>query len=199
MSLVQDIENLLPQTQCQSCGYSGCRPYAQALVSGQAQINQCPPGGVHTLRALGELMKVHWQPFVADMEKQYRPPAVAKIREEACIGCTKCIQACPVDAIIGTTKKMHQIIPWECTGCGLCVEPCPVDCIDILPLDEEKFDKEKARIRYESRQMRKEKLEREKQTHYLEKSRETLNAQHSKIDYIQEAMMRIHQKKNHHD
>jgi electron transport complex protein RnfB len=195
MSLVQDIENVLPQTQCGSCGYAGCRPYAQALVAKEAQINQCPPGGLSTLRALGELLKVQWQAYAKEMEQQQRPPAVAVIREEACIGCTKCIQACPVDAIIGSTKKMHEIIPWECTGCGLCVEPCPVDCIEIHPLETVQFDKEKARNRYEARQMRKEKAEREKQKNYLEKSRENLMQEGSKRDYIQEALMRVHSKK----
>jgi electron transport complex protein RnfB len=199
MSLVQDIEKVLPQTQCQSCGYAGCRPYAQALVSGEAKINQCPPGGVETLKALGKLLKIDPKDYLADMEKSLRPPQAAVIQKEACIGCTKCIQACPVDAIIGSSKKMHHIISWECTGCGLCVEPCPVDCIEMIDIEKPVYDKDKAKLRYEARQMRQEQLAREKQKQYLEKSRPALDQSATKIDYIQEALKRVQNKKNSHE
>lgn len=199
MSLVQDIENLLPQTQCQACGFPGCRPYAQALVAGQAEINQCPPGGVETLKALGERLKKDWKPFEAEMQKQHRPPGTVVIDEKTCIGCTKCIQACPVDAIIGAAKTLHQVIPWECTGCGLCIEPCPVDCIEWVPIKAIAYDKEKARTRYEASQMRKEQLERDKQQQYLEKSQLNTKNLTSKKDYIQEALLRVQNKKNQHE
>ncbi len=131
MSLIQRIDALLPQTQCGKCGHTGCRPYAQGLAAGEA-INKCPPGGEETIAALAQLLKV---PVIAlDTERGSAPPQVAFIREAECIGCTKCIQACPVDAIVGAAKLMHTVIASECTGCDLCLAPCPVDCIDLLPL-----------------------------------------------------------------
>lgn len=196
MSLIQDIENLLPQTQCQACGYAGCRPYAQALVAKEASINKCPPGGVKTLQALGERLNQDWRPFEKDMRIQQRPAGTIVIDDKTCIGCTKCIQACPVDAIIGSAKTLHQVIPWECTGCGLCIEPCPVDCIEWVPTETIQYDKQKARLRFEAAQMRKEQLEREKQLQYLEKSRLNTPGETSKKDYIQEALLRVKNKKN---
>ncbi|MGQ8364057.1 electron transport complex subunit RsxB [Glaciecola sp. 1036] len=132
--LVDQIDNILPQTQCGQCGYPGCRPYAEAIANGD-EINKCPPGGEATIKELADLMGVEAKPLDAahgteDVKK------VAYIREAECIGCTKCIQACPVDAIIGAAKQMHTVIIDECTGCDLCVEPCPVDCIDMVPLAE---------------------------------------------------------------
>ncbi len=131
MSLIQRIDALLPQTQCGKCGHPGCKPYAEGLAKGEA-INKCPPGGNETIAALANLLQV---PIIAlDPERGTAPPQVAFIREAECIGCTKCIQACPVDAIVGAAKLMHTVISAECTGCDLCVAPCPVDCIDLLPL-----------------------------------------------------------------
>lgn len=131
MSLIQRIDALLPQTQCGKCGHPGCKPYAEGLAKGEA-INKCPPGGSETIAALAKLLQV---PVIAlDPERGSAPPQVAYIREAECIGCTKCIQACPVDAIVGAAKLMHTVISAECTGCDLCVAPCPVDCIDLLPL-----------------------------------------------------------------
>jgi len=126
------INDLLPQTQCGQCGYPGCKPYAQAIAEGDA-INKCPPGGAATIAALAELLDVEPLPLDAAEET---PPRVAYIREAECIGCTKCIRACPVDAIVGAAKLMHTVIADECTGCDLCLEPCPVDCIEMrdLPL-----------------------------------------------------------------
>jgi len=106
MSLLQDIERVLPQTQCQACGGNGCRPYAQALASGVTTIDKCPPGGVQTLKALARLLKVDAKPYLESFDSSYRPPSQAKIDEKACIGCAKCIKYCPVDAIIGTAKHM---------------------------------------------------------------------------------------------
>lgn len=131
MSLIQRIDALLPQTQCGKCGHPGCKPYAEGLAKGEA-INKCPPGGSETIAALASLLQV---PVIAlDPERGTAPAQVAYIREAECIGCTKCIQACPVDAIVGAAKLMHTVISAECTGCDLCVAPCPVDCIDLLPL-----------------------------------------------------------------
>jgi electron transport complex protein RnfB len=133
--LVSRIDALLPQTQCGQCGHPGCRPYAEAIARGEP-FNRCPPGREHTVAALAALL--HEQPLPLDIDGPSKPRAVAFIREAECIGCTKCIQACPVDAILGSAKLMHTVIADECTGCDLCVEPCPVDCIDLLPLPAER-------------------------------------------------------------
>ncbi len=130
--LVEQLDAILPQTQCGQCGYPGCRPYAEAIANGD-DINKCPPGGEATVKELADLMGVEPKPLDEDAITEKR---VAYIREDECIGCTKCIQACPVDAIIGAAKHMHTVITSECTGCDLCVEPCPVDCIDMLPVEE---------------------------------------------------------------
>ena len=131
MSLIQLIDALLPQTQCGKCGHPGCKPYAQGIAQGEA-INKCPPGGTETIAALANLLRV---PVVElDTARGEAPPQVAFIREAECIGCTKCIQACPVDAILGAAKLMHTVLVDECTGCDLCVAPCPVDCIEMRPL-----------------------------------------------------------------
>lgn len=126
------IDRLLPQTQCGQCGYPGCMPYADAIASGGAPINLCPPGGEQTIRYLAELLGRNFKPLAPQLtpETQNR---VALIDEELCIGCVKCIKVCPVDAIIGARGVMHTVMPKPCTGCGLCVEPCPVDCITIVP------------------------------------------------------------------
>lgn len=132
--VVERINALLPQTQCGQCGHPGCKPYAEAMASGEA-INRCPPGGQATINALAELLDR--EPATLDPahgEGQHKPEQVAFVREEECIGCTKCIQACPVDAIVGAARFTHTVIADECTGCDLCVEPCPVDCIDMIPV-----------------------------------------------------------------
>ena len=122
----------MPQTQCGQCGYPGCRPYAEAIANGD-EVNKCPPGGEATVKELADLMGVEAKPLAGGEAKE-PIKTVAYIREDECIGCTKCIQACPVDAIIGATRQMHTVLIDECTGCDLCVEPCPVDCIDMLPV-----------------------------------------------------------------
>ncbi|MEE9265161.1 MAG: RnfABCDGE type electron transport complex subunit B [Gammaproteobacteria bacterium] len=126
------IDALLPQTQCIQCGFPSCREYAEALVAGQAELNRCPPGGTATIAALA--LALGREPKALDPAcGDERPWVVARIDEAACIGCTLCIQACPVDAILGTAKRMHTVIESECTGCELCLDPCPVDCIDLAP------------------------------------------------------------------
>lgn len=130
--VIDQIEAELPQTQCGQCGYPGCRPYAEAIAAGEA-INKCPPGGEATIRALADLLGVEAPPLDAEHGEEI-PPRVAYIREDECIGCTKCIQACPVDAILGAARQMHTVLVDECTGCDLCVEPCPVDCIEMRPI-----------------------------------------------------------------
>lgn len=127
--IVEQINELLPQTQCGQCGYPGCKPYAEAIANGD-KINKCPPGGQATVQALADLLDVEAEPL--DAPEGEKPRMVAYIREAECIGCTKCLQACPVDAIVGAAKQMHTVIVDECTGCDLCVAPCPVDCIDML-------------------------------------------------------------------
>ncbi|UDM49428.1 electron transport complex subunit RsxB [Cupriavidus sp. MP-37] len=132
-SLADRLEALLPQTQCTKCGFSGCRPYAEAMASGEAACNRCPPGGAQGIARLATLLGT--EPLPLDPERgSEQPRAVARIDESLCIGCTLCIQACPVDAIAGAAKQMHTVIPELCTGCDLCVPPCPVDCIDMVPV-----------------------------------------------------------------
>ena len=130
--VVDQVNALLPQTQCGQCSYPGCRPYAEAIVAGGA-INKCPPGGEATIHQLADLLNLEPLPLDAEHGVE-KPKTVAYIHEDECIGCTKCIQACPVDAILGAAKLMHTVIASECTGCDLCVEPCPVDCIDMIEL-----------------------------------------------------------------
>lgn len=130
-NLVDRIDALLPQTQCTRCGYPACRPYAEAIAHGEAAINRCPPGGMAGVRALAALTGQPVIPLDPECGEEL-PPRVALIDEAACIGCTKCIQACPVDAIVGASKQMHTVIADLCTGCELCVPPCPVDCIAMV-------------------------------------------------------------------
>ena len=130
--LTSSINGLLPQTQCGACGYPDCRSYAEAIVAGAADIHQCPPGGTHTVNLLADLLQ-GTALFQRTEPSGDQPPLVAIIDEQLCIGCVKCINACPVDAIIGAARQMHTIMPKVCTGCGLCIAPCPVDCITLVP------------------------------------------------------------------
>ncbi|MEO8992926.1 MAG: RnfABCDGE type electron transport complex subunit B [Nitrosospira sp.] len=178
--LVAEIDAILPQTQCRRCGYSGCAPYAKAIAEGHANINQCPPGGDEGIRKLAELLGI--RPMALDpLYGIHKPRMVALIDEQPCIGCTLCIQACPVDAIAGASGHAHTVIAAECTGCELCVAPCPVDCISMIPskaraansashgdaktddlpiFEDDRQVADRARARYQFRQQR---LEREKQ------------------------------------
>jgi electron transport complex protein RnfB len=150
--LAERIDALLPQTQCTKCGYDGCRPYAEAIARGEADINQCPPGGEAGVAKLAALTGREAKPL-NPANGLYRPPQVAVIDEAVCIGCTKCIAACPVDAIVGASKLMHTVIaPW-CTGCELCIPPCPVDCIALAPVAALPAA-DKSRARFEARRSR---------------------------------------------
>jgi electron transport complex protein RnfB len=133
--LADKVDSILPQTQCGQCTYPGCRPYAEAIAKGEAPINQCPPGGETTMLALADLLDVEPLALDEELSENADIPTVAVIIEKDCIGCTLCIQACPVDAIVGSAKHMHTVIESECTGCDLCLPPCPVDCIIMRPID----------------------------------------------------------------
>jgi electron transport complex protein RnfB len=130
-ALVDRLDRLLPQTQCTRCGYAGCRPYAEALAAGRADIDQCPPGGAATAAALAALLGREPKPVNAAFGSE-GPPKVAVIDETVCIGCAKCLPACPVDAIVGARRQLHTVIAAECSGCELCLPPCPVDCITLV-------------------------------------------------------------------
>ena len=133
--IVEKIDAVLPQTQCGQCGYAGCRPYAEAIAAGEAEINLCPPGGETGVMTLAELLGR--DPTLLNTASAVeKPKMLAVIDEQSCIGCTLCIQACPVDAILGAAKHMHTVIARECTGCELCIAPCPVDCIHMTPIAE---------------------------------------------------------------
>ncbi|GGI86858.1 RnfABCDGE type electron transport complex subunit B [Legionella impletisoli] len=202
MPTVSEIDALLPQTQCGECDFKGCRPYAEALANGSVTIDRCPPGGVETLKALGRLLEVDSTPYVERVSKNTRLPSLAVIREPECIGCTKCIQACPVDAIIGGAKQMHTVLEHECTGCGLCVEPCPVDCIDMVSLPAPQFDKTISRERFQAREVRLLREQHEKQQLYREKRKlAALKAgeeqdKQAKNHYILQALARVQAKRN---
>ena len=155
--LAERINALLPQTQCTKCGYTGCQPYAQAIADNQTDINRCPPGGAAGIAALAQLLD---RPVLELDEScgKHVPLQVALIDEQHCIGCTLCIQACPVDAILGANKFMHTVLPNDCTGCDLCIAPCPVDCISMVTVEPARTwttqDAELARTRFERRQIR---------------------------------------------
>jgi electron transport complex protein RnfB len=168
--LAERIDRALPQTQCKQCGFAGCAPYAQAIASGRAPINRCPPGGESVIRKLARLTG---EPVIEPDRAcgSYKPRHIAVIDEQDCIGCTLCIQACPVDAIVGAAKLMHTVIRSECTGCELCLPPCPVDCIRLEPAPwttlaivagKKRQAQRTARRRFEQRAIR---LERNKREH----------------------------------
>lgn len=162
--MIDQINALLPQTQCRRCGFNGCLPYAEAIASGSADINQCPPGGEEGVVELAKLLGVKPKPLNPNFGVS-KPRHIAYIVEQDCIGCAKCIAACPVDAILGAAKFMHTVITSECTGCELCIAPCPVDCIEMKALPStrkvEKIEKLQlalsAKRRYDARNLRREK------------------------------------------
>jgi len=156
---IDQLEDLLPQTQCGLCEYTGCRPYAAAIVTDGEAIDRCLPGGVRTLERLATATGQGHEHLIEGMKKKEKPAMLAVIREEECIGCTKCIQACPVDAIIGASKQMHTIIVDACNGCELCLPPCPVDCIDLLELparapEQQDVLAKQSKTRFEQRENR---------------------------------------------
>ena len=181
-TLIDRIDVLLPQTQCGQCSFNGCRPYAEAIALGVADINQCPPGGEQGIRDLADLLGVAPKPLNIKFG-QHKPASVAFIIEQDCIGCVKCIVACPVDAIVGAAKFMHTVISSECTGCELCLAPCPVDCIIMKPVDNNTERTQKsaqAKRRYEARCSRKEKQEAEKVERMQQKKQLLLKMQAEK-------------------
>jgi electron transport complex protein RnfB len=161
MTLADRIDALLPQTQCEQCGYHGCRPYAEAIARGEAEINQCPPGGTDGIVKLAALLDRPVLPLNPEHGIE-KPRTLARIVEADCIGCTKCIQACPVDAIVGAAKLMHTVIADDCTGCELCVPACPVDCIVLLPMPPEQIDAAHADAAREHFQRRETRLQHER-------------------------------------
>lgn len=181
------IDALLPQTQCGLCGYGGCMPYAEAIAYEHAPIDLCPPGGVETLIKLGNLAEEDPTPFISKMQLKAKPPFIAKIREDECIGCTKCIAACPLDAILGSAKKMHTIISDECSGCELCIAPCPVDCIDLIPSDDTQNKQAQYRKRFLKRNERLLKIN-------LEKEQLNKDSELQKKRYIEQALARVKHK-----
>lgn len=210
MSLIQLIDALLPQTQCGKCGHPGCKPYAQGIVDGEP-INKCPPGGDETVAALAELLNV--PVLELDVSRGSAPPQVAYIREAECIGCTKCIQACPIDAIVGAAKLMHTVLIDECTGCDLCVAPCPVDCIEMHPLplgtlpvvgglasslEEQRAraaKRDHARQRFERRNARLQREEQQKQAEREARAQRAAQPAVVTLDPVQAALERVRAQK----
>ncbi|MDH5479891.1 MAG: electron transport complex subunit RsxB [Nitrosomonas sp.] len=186
--LVKDIDAILPQTQCRQCGYDGCEPYAKAIVAGDADINQCPPGDTEGIQRLADLLGIQPKPLNTTHGLP-KPKAVAFIDENICIGCTFCIKACPVDAIVGATKQMHTVISAECTGCELCVAPCPMDCIQMeiistQVVQSQSYKREKAdlaRARYQFRLERLEREKREKQERLAQRAAAKIKVAHKII------------------
>jgi electron transport complex protein RnfB len=157
-TVIEQINSLLPQTQCGQCGFKGCRPYAEAIAAGLADINQCPPSGDEGIAELAFLLGVEAKPLNPHFG-EHKPKSVAFIVEQDCIGCVKCLVVCPVDAILGAAKFMHTVIAAECTGCDLCIAPCPVDCIVTQPVEElskkeKRVSAQHAKQRYEARCIR---------------------------------------------
>ena len=192
---VERIDALLPQTQCTRCGYPACRAYAEAIAIGEADLNQCPPGGAAGIAALAALLGRAPKPLnpANGVEK---PRELAVIDEAACIGCTKCIQACPVDAIVGASKWMHTVLMEECTGCDLCIPPCPVDCITMVPApDDGRSPAERAddyRARYVARNAR---LEREASERAAELAAKKAALGDARVSAVQAAVLRARAKK----
>jgi electron transport complex protein RnfB len=207
-STAQALDDCLPQTQCGQCGYNGCKPYADAMAKGQAPINQCPPGGEAGLAQLARVLSVPIIPLNPDYGPT-QPRLIARISPMHCIGCTLCIKACPVDAIIGANKQRHSVIAALCTGCELCIPPCPVDCIDLLPLpghqDWTRTQAHLARQRLHDRQQRlqRQATERDSQleakaTHKLAHLEEATRDPHDldqKKRFIQAALQRARERR----
>ena len=189
---VEQINALLPQTQCQLCEFKGCRPYAEAIIRENAPLNRCLPGGIPVLKKLGEGMQQDITAHIKDFKT--KAPTVVVIDEATCIGCTKCIDACPTDAILGAGKKMHTVITDACTGCELCIPPCPVNCIEILPATAITPEKSIAwRMRYERKKERLARLKKESERKHQTQLKPNLV---DRKKAIAEALARAQQKKN---
>jgi electron transport complex protein RnfB len=189
---VDQIDALLPQTQCQLCEFNGCRPYAEAIAHENAPLNRCLPGGIAVLQNLGELMQQDMTPHIKNFNT--KAPTVVVIDEATCIGCTKCIDACPTDAILGSGKKMHTVITDACTGCELCIPPCPVNCIEILPAASITPEKSiRWRIRHERKKERLLRIKKESEHKHQTQLKPDL-ADRKKA--IEEALARVQKKKN---
>lgn len=186
----EDIDAILPQTQCGLCGFGGCMPYAEALIFENASIDLCPPGGLPVLKQLGKLLNKDPSPYEASMHEKAKPALLAIIREDECIGCTKCIQACPVDAIIGSAKRMHSVISDECTGCELCVPACPVDCIDLIADPCEDKNPNTFRARFLTREKRLATEKKRKEENKLPRTNQ------ERQSYLEAALKRAEAKKN---
>jgi len=193
-TLVDQIEDLLPQTQCIKCGYPACRPYAEAIASGQALYNQCPPGGQQGIVRLATLLRQPVLPLNPGNGTEH-PRSIAVIDESVCIGCTLCIQACPVDAIVGAAKQMHSVINDLCTGCDLCIPPCPVDCISMVNVSQDKTgwdawsqqQADTARAQHDFRIGRLQREKQENEARLLAKAEEKLRAVQEEIAASPEA------------
>ncbi|MDD2759676.1 MAG: RnfABCDGE type electron transport complex subunit B [Methylomonas sp.] len=162
--LADRIDALLPQTQCRKCGFTGCKPYADAIAQGEADINRCPPGGRSGIAKLAELLGIAIKELDSTCGTE-GPRMLAEINEAECIGCTKCIPPCPTDAIIGSSKQMHTVVAAECTGCELCIAPCPVSCISLVPATNPIWtneDANRSRRRYQRKNLRLARQEAEK-------------------------------------
>lgn len=165
---IDDINALLPQTQCQDCEYKDCKDYATAIIESGESIDKCLPGGTIVLHKIAKLLHQDPTPLIDDLAERQKPALIAVIDEESCIGCTKCIPVCPVDAIIGAPKHMHTVITDACTGCNLCLAPCPVDCIDLVPIPSRSTNDilsmaPQSKQRYEHHQQQKQRQQERKQ------------------------------------
>jgi Na+-translocating ferredoxin:NAD+ oxidoreductase subunit B len=197
MSLLNKVDALLPQTQCELCTYKGCLPYAQAIVEEDEAIDLCLPGGVRVLRQLGVLLDRDTASLESSMKAKQKNDCIVTIKEEECIGCKKCIQACPVDAIVGAAKLMHTVISDVCNGCELCLSPCPVDCIDVEELPprsnaEQQRLADQSRHRFDlrnNRLVRQEQLARRK--HQQAKNMLVKKSVSARQQAIEEAMQRV--------
>ena len=192
-TLADRIDALLPQTQCEQCGYHGCRPYAEAIVNGEADINQCPPGGSEGIAKLAALLGR--APLALNPANgEEKPRTLARIVEAECIGCTKCIQVCPVDAIVGANKLMHTVIADDCTGCERCVPACPVDCIVLEPMPPEQVNDpahaDVARAHFHRREARLAAQQTQREAELAQRKAQVHNASQSVLDALARARAR---------
>lgn len=187
LSLVDQIDALLPQTQCTKCGFDGCRPYAEALAAGKSKPNRCPPGGEQGMLQLTQLLQAQPEPIDPSCG-QPGPFKIAVINETHCIGCTLCIAACPVDAIVGANKRMHTVIAEACTGCELCLPPCPVDCIEMVTAPAElDWTPERAQLARKRYVVRNDRLDR----HTTLADMSTVSSGFSKESILEDVMARV--------